>query len=350
MKTIELSLSTNYVSHWGLREAFRELFQNAIDQGNWTWSYANNVFTIVNKDTELTPNTLLLGNTTKLSDTSKIGQFGEGYKIAALVFTRLGKEMTIYTGREVWRPRFIKSRILGEPILAFFREKSPCTSDLRIVVSDIRSSEWNEHVYNYNLHVNDKYTVLYKTSIGSVMEPIDKPSVYVNGLFVCEYASYRYSYNFVPSAISLDRDRKLVSDFDLQWLSSSIWAQVMDFIPKLALLSSDTKDANYLSYVSDYTSSKEFNNFALTQFLIQHGENAVPVATQKDAEGLHSDCKPIIVSSQYLQAITNSSYYNEPIKNTRDRLTELTEWIQKYRAYLPNEAYEEFTEIINYKF
>ena len=131
MRRYELSLSENYVSNWGLVEAIREIFQNAIDQENMArppkdWyddvekESPNKMFfnfavdshnpnkyrtlSIGNKESILDVNSLLLGETTKSDDKRAIGKFGEGYKLALLVLTRLGKKIKIfnYGAREVW--------------------------------------------------------------------------------------------------------------------------------------------------------------------------------------------------------------------------------------------------------
>src|SRR5699024_3102626 len=118
MARYELSLTPDYVPDWGIVEAFRELFQNAVDQssseGNemfWNYNSLDKVFTLGNKSSVLTTTSLLLGSSTKTEDESLIGKYGEGYKIALLVLTRLNKNVTIYNygAREVWRPKFIDS-------------------------------------------------------------------------------------------------------------------------------------------------------------------------------------------------------------------------------------------------
>ena len=88
MKKYELSLSRNYVSSWGIEEAIRELLQNAKDSNGEDVidiDKSSGTITITNKNTSIPSSTLLLGNTSKGDDLDKIGQFGEGYKLALLV-------------------------------------------------------------------------------------------------------------------------------------------------------------------------------------------------------------------------------------------------------------------------
>src|SRR5690606_16628625 len=106
-----------------------------------------------------------------------------------------------------------------------------------------------------NLHLQDVGDVI-ETPIGRILEDEKfKGKVFVNGLFVCMYEPYQYGYDFKPEYIKLDRDRKLVSDFDLQWLSSTMWAQ-SGVLEKVIQLSKEGRaDVHYVGsqyfYLSD---------------------------------------------------------------------------------------------------
>ena len=66
MKKYELSLSRNYVSSWGIKEAIRELLQNAKDSNGEDIidiDKSSGTITITNKNTSIPSSTLLLGNT-----------------------------------------------------------------------------------------------------------------------------------------------------------------------------------------------------------------------------------------------------------------------------------------------
>ena len=54
---------------------------------------------------------ILRNRSSKSTDQDTVGQFGEGYKIAALVLNRLGKTFTIYNNmmNQVWTSKFKNS-------------------------------------------------------------------------------------------------------------------------------------------------------------------------------------------------------------------------------------------------
>lgn len=97
----DLSLSRDYVSNWGTQEAIRELLQNAIDSNSngheMYIDYNSNkeLLTIGNKYTSIGSEELILGNSSKRNDSSQIGCYGEGFKLALLVLLRNGYKVWI---------------------------------------------------------------------------------------------------------------------------------------------------------------------------------------------------------------------------------------------------------------
>lgn len=119
VKCYELTLTPNYVSGWTFNDAIRELIQNGTDQEildkdnkfSIDYDYKSKTLRLTNEKSKLKINTLLLGKSSKADNEDTVGQFGEGYKIAALVLNRLGKTFTIYNNErgEVWTSRFKNS-------------------------------------------------------------------------------------------------------------------------------------------------------------------------------------------------------------------------------------------------
>lgn len=87
MRKYELSISADYVPAWGVVEAVREFFQNAVDEETrdasnkmmLRYDEESEVLIIGNKHSELDIKTLLFGSTTKNGQDKMIGQHGEGY-------------------------------------------------------------------------------------------------------------------------------------------------------------------------------------------------------------------------------------------------------------------------------
>lgn len=80
-ESYELPLSRDNVRHWGLKEAVRELIQNALDsESPFEYAFAQGQLFITSRFARLEARTLVLGSTSKSDRDDAIGSFGEGYK------------------------------------------------------------------------------------------------------------------------------------------------------------------------------------------------------------------------------------------------------------------------------
>lgn len=355
MRKFELTITPNYVPSWGIVEAIRELFQNALDQqkqnptneASWSYDPEAQRLSICNKYSVLEASSLLLGQTTKADDESTIGQFGEGYKIATLVLLREGKKITFYNygKREVWEPRFVNSRRFGTQILTFFVdtkkiwEKTP-DSNLTIVIDGITEQEYTQDIVPSNLHLRTDYKVIESNQYGEVL---DFPgNVYVDGLHVCEFAPYQYSYNFKPGRLKLDRDRKMASDFDLRWQASKIWSMSKNIDQMLKLLQAGTADVAYIKDVSAWTvTMRPIADKAYDAFRATYGSLAIPVSSQEELDAVPQGYKGVLVPETYKAVIQQSPRWTDVIPDedniVRGLFTKLEELVESLRdAVLPD--------------
>lgn len=356
MSKIELTLAPNYVPTWTLIDAVRELFQNALDQqkqnseneASWHYDDVTGVLTISNATSKLTAASLLLGQTTKADDKSTIGQFGEGYKIATLVLLREGKNVVFYNygAREVWRPRFVKSRRFGTDILTFFIEKKAIwekvpSADLVITIDGISADEYYDQIVPSNLHLRSDFEVIEETEYGDVLNLAGK--VFVNGLYVCDYEPYTYGYNFKPEHIRLDRDRKMVNDFDLRWMASKMWSSSNNTDKVLEMISEDNAD---VAFLKDVSYSKKWHNLAAEKFKDVYGPEAIPVTSQEEMDSVPTGYKGVVVNSNYSALVRNSSYFIMPEPDSTSPLDELQDWFDSIKSKLDSDEIEQFEAIM----
>ena len=359
MRKIELTVSPGYVPGWSIVDAIRELFQNAIDQEqqvpdntmDWEYIEEEEKLIITNAKSVLTASTLLLGSTTKADNSATIGQFGEGYKIATLVLLRNDKKVTFYNygAREIWRPRFVKSRKFETEILTFFIEKPSLweevpNANLTIEIEGITKQEWFEDIVPSNLYIRDDYTIIETTQYGNVIDIPGK--VFVKGLYVCDYEPYKYSYNFDPGYIRLDRDRKMLSDFDLRWLASKLWAATKSN-KVLELLEENAADVAHLDATILLNNADYWQTTVAKKFRDAYGPEAIPVTSQVELEAVPHGYKGIIVSETYNKLVRTKIYVPDlkPVDDAKARLQEFfDDLVMRYD--IAHEDVEAFNEII----
>lgn len=320
----KMSLSIEYVPDWGVQEALRELFQNAIDYGNWSWVINGDQLSIMSHDTSLDTASLLLGHSRKTE--GSIGKFGEGYKLAMLVLTRLGHRCEIHTGNEIWTPKLIKSRTYKTQQLVFDTAPNSCTKPTLSFIIDGLSEAVFAELKHQNLHL-EPTKAFFCTDNGIVVQ--DRPGdIFVNGLYVSHLDGFKFGYNFKPTKLNLDRDRRLVRDFDVQWLTSQIWKDHEDFDLVLKMIKEELSDVKYLdSFV--YSAKEGLADEAAKAFVSEHGPEAVPVTNQADLDKAREQGHETIVLMPTVQRqlIYRSSAYTPPApkivkKTPREELLE----------------------------
>jgi hypothetical protein len=84
MATIDLNFTLDYCKRWGMREAVREVIQNARDVELQGGSFRvehdarRNLLTVTSEGQHVTSRALVFGATDKADDPRTIGQFGDG--------------------------------------------------------------------------------------------------------------------------------------------------------------------------------------------------------------------------------------------------------------------------------
>jgi len=175
VKTIEISVKSNYLPGWGFWEGVREIIQNALDAGIKKIAYDSQTKTLTIEDTGsgFSTEAFLIGYTTKASDNKTIGQFGEGLKFGSLALVRSGYPVVITSQGKTYIPTITKSKYFNSNVLAFQVEKD-----------------------------------------GILMEDEYKGKIYYRGIFVREMKNSLWGYNF--NDLTINRDREIIDDYSLK--------------------------------------------------------------------------------------------------------------------------------------
>lgn len=377
MKTYELTLTPNYVSDWDFNMAMRELIQNGTDQeildknNVFSISYEDGKILLHNTKSVLKINTLLLGRSTKSKNEDTVGQFGEGYKIAALVLNRIGKSFTVHnhSKNEIWTTRFVNSRRWHDRILVFDVDEKPSEQQgLTIEVGNVSEEEWEKIQSVWLGFIHDCNKV--HTTYGDILtDESQKNSVYVNGLFISCSANLQYGYDFKPQYLKLERDRMSCDSFNARDITSkmlneayengdidpaAVHEMIEDGNDDISLISYEAGDSieqGYLKEFDDKNQMESFDDEEIPETLAK----PIPVVCQVDYNYAASlGGNPIYVNrfqgdilanarKERLKELTDyASTHNEEM-TVYDRLNL---WHKRYRNYLTTEATEEFEKII----
>lgn len=370
-KCYELTLTPNYVSDWTFNDAIRELIQNGTDQevldkeNHFRIKYdgERKVLQLKNSKSALKINTLLLGRSNKAGNDDTVGQFGEGYKIAALVLNRIGKTFTVLNNEknEVWESRFKNSEKWLEKILAFYISKRE-TEDTGLCI-EVGNVSWSEYsnLSDVWMGMCDFDYEKVETQYGEILTDEEfAGQVFVNGLFVDCNSDLQYGYNFKPKYINLERDRKTCDTWNVEDVTSRMIAEGMvnggipiEIVRKM--VESNKDDVYHLEFNTYLGDVKKVQEMLVESFDEQNPQPySIPVSSQDEIKKVKAyGGNPVVVPSKVAKLLKNETNkrFEELVKipcgtgmTLKDRFLR---WYDAYSNELSDVAKKELKSLID---
>lgn len=336
-----LPISPEYVAHWQLWEAVREVYQNALDEQTLdssckaTLEYSDGALRISTTKGTLSPESLVLGKTSKRDDKTQRGKFGEGYKLALLVLARLGHSVEIVTAAERWTPRLEYDETFNSSVLNIYVEPNDPHEGVAFNIGGITPEQWQAIQKNIRPASEGHSTIL--------EEPSEKGRIYVGGLYVSTEKDFHCGYAFATGKIKLDRDRSMICGFDLAFETSKLWSD-RGSNRALALLEVEAPDVRYVE--SHASAASPIVMDQANYFTQRYGSHAVPVSSQAEIEkAAAAGVKWVLVPETVKSLIRMVKSWFLP--STKSPTDQLRDFRSKYEWRLTSEMKADLDEIIN---
>lgn len=347
-KVFELSLNKDYVSHWGFVEAVREIVQNALDSDSpFVYEFLkigdnNYTLVLVSENATLTPQSLLLGTTSKSDATDKIGSFGEGYKIALLVLTRLGIPVRLINGSKVWTPSFRYNSRFEQDLLAITETAAPVKRSGVVYEIGSLTDDMCADVVASCLRMQNDIGAVKSTPYGKIL--LEQPGkLYVGGLYICS-TSLKYGYDIHPSKIRLERDRQTVSSWDLESMTTAMWFATEEYDKVANMIKDEIPDISNAEY-----SSPQMVKEACYQLFKWENPGAVVARSQTELKELVAKgmTKVVTVGGAYYNNVSNASSYKSAtyVPVVLPHVT-MTKWLSDNRGEMRTGAIVAFKKLI----
>lgn len=329
MAKIELSITTTYCPTWKTWEGVREMVQNARDaevqySAPMAISYLKKpdgvgTLRIVNEGTTIPREALLFGTTSKADRADMIGHFGEGMKIGILALLRVGGRVKIRTGAEVWTAMISRSEKFDADVLCFDchggnRDKNRVS----VEVEGVSETLWTDLQERFLFVKKPKKADVIETPRGDLLlGDAHKGKVFVKGVYVQDDPRLQVGYNF--KSIATNRDRGMISGWDMQWETAGIWSEAAARRPDIMeryfeMLLGGAQDLAGVEHSAGCT-PKATRDAAQVAFTAKFGEQAVAVSSlAESAEIGHLGKKGVVVPKALATLLEQSTGSLDAVK------------------------------------
>jgi len=278
-KTISLNLSPDYASNWGAWEVAREFICNAIDADPDGMKIEHEGVNLLRISTETVPeiaDIFIIGKGSKGIGSEKIGQFGEGMKMAALVCTRMKNAtcMMRIPGKEI---TFRFEKVMGTKVL--HAQVTPCKKHKEGYLVEVRMPGIVK-AYEGKILDSREHGI-----VGPAKEEFMK--IYSKGIYLCQVDN-KSLWDWNLNDISMNRDRAMVSNFDIRLKISNFFdAKMTGELAKEMI----THEQSYESEtISGLIHAAEARQRLADAFVEVHGEEAC-IAADKDVTNERAQSK-----------------------------------------------------------
>lgn len=329
--------------NWSASKAIAEFVQNWLDSdGEREYLFGEDYITLTNRNISVSNNLLLMGASDKRNDETKRGVHGCGSVQAMVVLTDLHYPVTIQNNGVLWKPRWEHCDNFSTDVMVIDETKAPQPNNDFTVNIEGLDREIIDEVVTRCLEFQER-EVLFSTKYGDLIETLNGETgeIYVGDLYVCQNPSFSYCYNFKPEFVKLCQDRNLVSQWDLQELTSKLIIATNDvelIKQSINLCTLDTRNCNQY-WDSSQRTSPEVDDALAQEFLEKHGTALVTNDPHRFQEMTRLGNKVALVQTETLfKAITRSKVYKEAIEDVeeivKESFSDLANKVLDYLEYM----------------
>jgi hypothetical protein len=309
MAKVSLTVDKNYASDWKTYAGVREILANAKDADDDGYKMTVEHFPrtsrleITTADIYVDPAKLfILGKTDKVGDRHR-GRYGEGFCVGVLALMRQGLDVSFRNGDLSWTVSFEEPDgdhpLAGNQLMTFrSRKLAAREADFIVTVENLPTEAWDvlKKMFLF-IEVPRAVDTLQLDGGRLLLAPDRRGHVFSRGVFVREFEDLACGYDL--SDLPLDRDRRFVNEFDLHWKLAAMWREACKRAPDLAaprvydMAKANTPEAKAFKWHADEKLLKTVRE----RYEAEHGTDAVPVATMREAKEIEgAGGKPTVVS------------------------------------------------------
>ena len=345
MNKYPLNLSPTYCDDWSVQDAIREIIQNCLDdKSTFQYHMEGDELHLTSLGVQLPLKTLLLGNSTKANDSSAVGGFGEGYKIALLVLLREGYEVIIQNGSKLWNPVFEYCDQYDSDMLYIYEDDIFGNDDLTFIIKGLCEEDLEE-VQNRCLYLKEDLGEVLEGSTGRIILGTSG-KLYVGGLYVSD-TNLHYSYDFNPDVLKLNRDRKAVNSWDLEYETSRLWNNVSTPETVADMVHRQCPDVRLVTC----TKTPSLPSSCYNTYVEKYGEVPIAADTWEKDDMEAQGYKDVVVTgnTEFTKLVKESPEYQgldfemdeTEDESPMDLLDKLNDYMHEEASY---EVYKEFEE------
>jgi hypothetical protein len=285
---IALTIRVNYLPEWAVYEGLRELVQNWLDAkemnlGTSLIEYnAEEKALVLHNQGTIDRSALLLGppSDAKLESENARGKFGEGLKLGSLALVREGLTVEVLTPTERWVASIAPNEDFGGAEVLTWTIYPHQDIGITVRVVGLEADAWENARSKFLVFEEDIGPVVDSYYGQLLLDERWKGKVYVKGIFVQDSGDrLAWGYNFTRA--QLDRDRKMVSDWDLETHASDMAAEAQrdGSVTAAQMFDACLQGKRDTSYISSYSGSSGLQDLSAV-FTARYGEGAIPVETE----------------------------------------------------------------------
>lgn len=314
MAKFALPIKSTYVPDWGIWECLREFVQNAKDEeddkgSEMKISHSGTTLSVFNRGADMDRSVLLLGQTSKVDRADLRGQFGEGLNLALLAGVRAGLSIVIYTQTERWTASIEPSdEYAGEECLVVHSRKLPNRRNgVEVQIDGLDAGAWEElkKLFIFLSDLPDSQAIRVPGRGALLLGKEYRGKVFAKGVFVSNLRDFEYGYDL--NTVSLDRDRRMVDVWDVQYAAGALFKDAVARRPEALkadvyrMLRDGAEDVRGMHY--HVPKESDVMSVLKDAFVEEHGEDAVPVANTSESAKVDRAGKRGIVVAEALRKI-----------------------------------------------